>query len=68
MKVLIYGKEGTRKSNTAIQFATLKNKEDKPLKVLLVDGEFKSIEGFNEAWLENKDVNFGNIFKLFETK
>lgn len=64
MKMMIYGKEGTRKSNTAIQFATLKNRNGKPLKVLLLDTEFKAIEGFNEAWLEDKGVDFYNICEI----
>lgn len=64
MKAMIYGKEGARKSNTAIQFATLKGKGGKPLKVLLIDLEFKAVEGFNEAWLEAKEVNFANICEI----
>lgn len=64
MKTMVYGKEGTHKSNIAIQFATLKNKEGKPLKVLLLDLEFKSVEGFNEAWLEGKGVDFRNICEI----
>ena len=64
MKTMIYGKEGARKSNTAIQFATLKGREGKPLKVLLIDLEFKAIEGFNESWLESKEVDFGNICEI----
>lgn len=64
MKTMIYGKEGTHKSNIAIQFATLKNKEGKPFRVLLLDLEFKSIEGFNEAWIESKGVDFRNICEI----
>lgn len=64
MKAMIFGKEGSRKSNTAIQFATLKNKNRKPLKVLELDFEFKSLDGYNEAWLESKNVKFGNICEI----
>lgn len=64
MKAMIYGKEGTHKSNTAIQFATLKGRDGKPLRVLLLDMEFKSLEGFNEAWVESKGVDFGNICEI----
>ena len=64
MKVMVYGKEGTRKSNTAIQFSTLKNRAGKDFRVLLIDTEFKSIEGFNEAWIESKNVNFDNICEI----
>lgn len=64
MKAMIYGKEGTHKSNTAIQFAMLKDRNDKPLRVLLLDAEFRAIEGFNEAWIESKGVNFGNICEI----
>lgn len=64
MKTMIYGKEGTHKSNTAIQFATLKNMNGKPLKVLALDFEYRSYEGFNEAWVESKGVDFRNICEI----
>lgn len=64
LKAMVYGKEGSHKSNTAIQFATLKDRNGKPLKVLLIDSEFKSVEGFNEAWLEEQNVDFGNICEI----
>lgn len=64
VKMMIYGKEGSRKSNTAIQFATLKNKNGEPLKTLLIDTEFKAIEGYNEAFLESKGVDFGNVCEM----
>lgn len=64
IKGLIVGKEGTAKSNTAIQIATLKNKDGSPMKVLALDFEYRSLEGFNEAWLESKGVDFNNICEI----
>lgn len=64
IKALIMGKQGTHKSNTAIQIATLKKADGTPMKVLAVDLEYRSYEGFNEAWIENKGVNFDNICEI----
>lgn len=64
LKVMIYGKEGTQKSNLAIQMATMKKQDGTPLKVLLLDLEYKALEGFNEAWLEKENVDFGNVCEI----
>lgn len=64
VKGMLYGKEGTRKSNTAMQIATILKKDGKPMKVLLLDLEYKAIEGYNEAWLENQGVNFDNLCEI----
>lgn len=64
MKGLIFGKEATHKSNTAIQIATLKKIDGKPMRVLALDFEYRSYEGFNEAWVESKGVDFNNICEI----
>lgn len=64
VKMLILGKEGTRKSNTAIQLSMLKNKLGKDMKVLLIDTEFKSIEGFSESFIVERGVNPDNILEI----
>lgn len=64
VKGMLYGKEGTRKSNTAMQIATILKKDGKPMKVLLLDLEYKAIEGYNEAWLESRGVNFENLCEI----
>lgn len=64
VKGLIYGKEGSRKSNTAIQLTTLKKEDGTPMKVLAVDLEYRSYEGFNEAFIESKGVDFGNVCEV----
>lgn len=64
VKGMIFGKEGSRKSNTAMQIATILKKDGKPMRVLLLDLEYKAIEGYNEAWLESKGVDFNNLYEL----
>lgn len=64
LRVLIWGKEGSRKSNTAIQLAMLKNIDGTPKKVLLLDLEYKSIEGYNEMYLAKHGVNLDNICEI----
>jgi hypothetical protein len=63
MKVLVYGKPATRKSNIGAQFARLKSKEGKPLRVLLIDTEYKAIEGFNENYLHELGVKEDNVLE-----
>ncbi|MGL5962633.1 MAG: hypothetical protein ACRCZ0_11890 [Cetobacterium sp.] len=64
LKVLIDGKEGTRKSNLAIQIARLNTVKGRPMRVLLLDLEYKAVEGFNEAYLESHGVDFGNVCEI----
>lgn len=61
VKGFIYGKEGSRKSNTALQIASVKKMDGTPMRVLVIDLEYKSLEGYNEAWIESKGVDLGNI-------
>ncbi|MGL5647017.1 MAG: hypothetical protein ACRDDY_04135 [Clostridium sp.] len=63
MKVMVYGKPATRKSNIGAQFARLKGKDGKNLKVLLIDTEYKAIEGFNENYLVEQGVDTMNILE-----
>ena len=64
IKGIIFGKEGTRKSNTAMQISMLKKQNGEPMKVLLLDLEYKAIEGYNEAYLENNGVDVENICEI----
>lgn len=64
IKALFMGKEGTRKSNTAIQIAEIPTLAGKERKVLLFDLEYKAIEGFNENYLAKHGVKFGNICEI----
>lgn len=64
LKMLIEGQEGTRKSNTAINIARMLNKSNKPLRVLLIDLEYKAIEGFNERLMIELGVDPRNILEM----
>lgn len=64
LKFFIYGKHGTRKSNSAADFAKMK-KNGKPLRVLYLDCETGSIDGFGLDRLESEGVDLRNIYIVY---
>ena len=57
LKVASYGKQGSRKSNLMADFAKMKNEKEEPFKVLYLDPENGSIDGFALERLEEEGVN-----------
>ena len=64
LKYFVYGKHGVRKSNCVADFAKM-NKEGKPLRVLYIDCETGSIDGFGLDRLEEEGVNLENIYLVY---
>lgn len=65
LKIFIYGKFGTRKSNMASTISTLKKIDGKPLKVLYIDCETGSLEGFNKEYLKEQGIDLNNIYVVY---
>jgi hypothetical protein len=65
LKFFVYGKHGTRKSNCVADFAKMKTTEGKPLKVLYIDCETGSIDGFGLDRLEAEGVDLRNIYIVY---
>ncbi|MDD2470141.1 MAG: hypothetical protein PHI22_04365 [Bacilli bacterium] len=65
LKFFVYGKHGTRKSNCVADFAKMKTEEGKPLKVLYIDCETGSIDGFGLDRLEAEGVDLRNIYIVY---
>lgn len=65
LKYFIYGKQGTRKSNCAADFAKMKTEEGKPLRVLYIDCETGSIDGYGLDRLESEGVDIRNIYIVY---
>lgn len=65
LKFFIYGKHGTWKSSTAIGFAKMKREDGKPLRVLYIDCETGSLEGFIHDKLEEEGIDTGNIYIIY---
>lgn len=68
LKFFIYGKHGTRKSNTAVDFMKMTNEEGKPLKVLFIDCETGSVDGFGLERLESEGVDIRNICIVYTSE
>ncbi|MDD4188251.1 MAG: hypothetical protein PHX04_05815 [Bacilli bacterium] len=64
LKFFCYGKHGTRKSNCVADFAKM-NKDGKPLRVLYIDCETGSIDGFGLDRLESEGVDLRNIYIVY---
>lgn len=64
LKYFVYGKQGTRKSNCVADFAKM-NKNGKPLRVLYLDCETGSIDGFGLDRLESEEVDLRNIYIVY---
>lgn len=64
LKFFVYGKQGTRKSNCVADFAKM-TKDGKPLKVLYIDCETGSIDGFGLDRLEAEGVDLRNIYIVY---
>lgn len=65
LKVASYGKQGSRKSNLMVDFAKMKNEKEEPFKVLYLDPENGSIDGFALERLEEEGVNTENIYIVY---
>lgn len=64
IKAMVWGREGTQKSNLASQLAKFTSKEGRPLRLLYIDLEYKSLSGFNEGWLQSQGVNVENVLEF----
>ena len=65
LKFFVYGKHGARKSNCVADFAKMKTTEGRPLRVLYLDCETGSIDGFGLDRLEAEGVDLRNIFIVY---
>lgn len=65
LKFFVYGKHGTRKSNCVADFAKMKTVDGKPVKVLYIDCETGSIDGFGLDRLEAEGVDLRNIYIVY---
>jgi len=65
LKFFVYGKHGTRKSNCVADFAKMKTADGKPVKVLYIDCETGSIDGFGLDRLEAEGVDLRNIYIVY---
>ncbi len=65
LKFFVYGKHGTRKSNCVADFAKMKTVDGKLLKVLYIDCETGSIDGFGLDRLEAEGVDLRNIYIVY---
>lgn len=65
LKFFVYGKHGTRKSNCVADFAKMKTVEGRPLRVLYLDCETGSIDGFGLDRLESEGVDLRNILIIY---
>lgn len=65
IKMAVYGKYGTRKSNFLVDFAKMKNEDGRPLRVLYIDPENGSIDGYAIDRLIEEGVDVDNIFILY---
>ena len=68
LKFFVYGKHGTRKSNAAVDFMKMTNEEGKPLKVLFIDCETGSVDGFGLERLESEGVDIRNIYIVYTSE
>ena len=66
LKYFVYGKHGTRKSNCVADFAKM-NKDGKPLRVLYIDCETGSIDGYGLDRLESEGVDLRNIYIVYSS-
>jgi len=67
IKTLVYGEFGSRKSGTVVDFAMMKREDDKPMRVLYIDCETGSIEGFHIDRLEENGVDLRNVYIVYTT-
>ena len=65
IKVLVYGEHGTRKSGTLVDFAKMTREDGKPMRVLYLDLETGSIEGFHLERLEDEGVDLNNVYIVY---
>lgn len=65
IKVAVLGKQGKRKSNFIVDFAKMKREDGKPFKVLYIDCETGSIDGFALERLANEGVDTENIYIIY---
>jgi len=65
LKMFLIGKPGSRKSGTAVDIAKLKREDGKPMRVLYIDMENGSIDGYHIDRLMNDGVDMDNIYILY---
>lgn len=65
LKFFVYGKHGAWKSNTVADFAKMKTEDGKPLRVLYIDCETGSIDGFGLDRLREEGVNTDNVLIIY---
>lgn len=65
IKIAVLGKQGKRKSNFIADFAKMKREDGKPFRVLYIDCETGSIDGFALDRLISEGVNPDNIYIIY---
>lgn len=65
IKVAAYGKQGTRKSNFLADFSKMKTEDGKDMRVLYIDPENGSIDGFALDRLMDEGVDVDNIYIVY---
>lgn len=65
LKTFIIGEQGSRKSGTAVDIAKLIREDGKPMRVLYIDIENGSIDGFHLDRLEDEGVDLRNIYIVY---
>lgn len=68
LKVFVIGEEGSRKSGTAVDVSKLIREDGKPMRVLYVDIENGSIDGFHLDRLEKEGVDLKNILIIYTSE
>lgn len=65
LKMFIIGEPGSRKSGTAVDIAKMKREDGKDMRVLYIDMENGSIDGFHIDRLQEDGVNMDNIYIVY---
>lgn len=65
IKIAVLGKQGKRKSNFIADFAKMKREDGKPFRVLYIDCETGSIDGFALDRLLDEGVDTENIYIIY---
>ena len=65
IKIAVVGKQGKRKSNFIADFAKMKREDGRPFRVLYLDCETGSIDGFAIDRLVSEGVNTENIYIIY---
>jgi hypothetical protein len=65
IKIAVLGKQGSRKSNFVADFAKMKREDGKPFRVLYLDCETGSIDGFALDRLTEQGIDTSNIYIIY---